>query len=257
MKACIQKWLIVAVLCAALMLLAAPVSRSGLAQTPYQTPTPLPDGRIIYVVQPGDNCTRISLLTGVKIEELRLLNNLDSACVVRAGQELLIGRVTQQQPTPSGPTSTPTPLLPSMGNSGTAQVCVVLFDDANGNTLRERDEKVLAGGAVSITDRMGKTNLTGSTSAGENPLCFKDVPEGDYNVSMAIPQGYNPTMSLNVPLKLQAGDVTILNFGCQVSSKAVTPSPAAESSSPLLAVIGGILILSGIGLAGYLFLLKR
>jgi hypothetical protein len=31
------------------------------AQATYQTPTPGADGRIIYTVQEGDNCTRIFL----------------------------------------------------------------------------------------------------------------------------------------------------------------------------------------------------
>lgn len=257
MKYPMREWLVILAMLMILSALAAPGSTAGNAQAPYQTPTPLPDGRIIYIVQPGDNCIRISLLTGVKLEELRLLNNLDNACVLRAGQELLLGRITLQQPTSQGPTPTPTPLLPLGGSSGTARICVVLFEDANGNAMRDEIEKLLAGGAVSITDRIGKINLTGSTKTTEGSLCFDDVPQGDYNITMAIPQGYNPTMSMNIPLKVFAGDVSILNFGCQLSSKAVTPAPSTENASPLLGIIGGILILSGIGLAAYLFLLRR
>ena len=42
--------------------------------------------------------------------------------------------------------------------------------------------------------------------------------EGDYNVSVAIPEGYNPTTSLNAPITLVAGDITYLNFGAQAGS---------------------------------------
>ena len=52
--------------------LAAPKAQ----QTVFPTPTPGPDGRIIYIVQPGDTLWRVSAITGVPLDELRGLNNL-------------------------------------------------------------------------------------------------------------------------------------------------------------------------------------
>lgn len=127
------------------------------AQQQYATPTPGPDGRIVYIVQPGDNCFRVAALHGITVEQLRQLNSrLDENCTLVAGQELLIGVVSpatetpEIQPTPGEPTVTPTPL------SGTTEVCVLLFNDANGNAMREASEPAVAGGAVSLTENNGK-----------------------------------------------------------------------------------------------------
>ena len=43
----------------------------GDPQTAYPSPTPQPDGRIIYIVQAGDSCDRISILYGVSMDYLR------------------------------------------------------------------------------------------------------------------------------------------------------------------------------------------
>jgi len=89
--------------------LAAPV----LQLTPFPTPTPGPDGRILYKVQPGDTLLRISLIAGVPLEELRGLNNLTGDNIV-VGDELLLGLGGPSVVTPTpGPSPTPTPLPPT------------------------------------------------------------------------------------------------------------------------------------------------
>ena len=226
-------------------------------QVVYSTPTPRPDGRIIYIVQPNDTCIRIALLHKITEEQLRSLNNIRGAtCVIQLGQELLIGYAgPAESPTP-GPTPTPTPLLPTPTPlPGKAEVCVVLFEDINGNGLLEETEKLLADGAVSVSNRSGTYSQTGKTVTNpDSPLCFANVPEGDYNISLAVPQGYNPTTSTSRSIHLQAGDTSTLDFGAQASLKAPPPAAAAETSprSPLLGLLGGLLILAGIGLAIYM-----
>jgi len=99
-----------------------------------------------------------------------------------------------------------------------------------------------------------------SSAASADPVC-EEVPEGDYNISMAIPSGYNATTSLNLPsIKVQAGDLAILEFGAQASS-APQPTPAGESAASgsglILAILGGLLILTGIGLGVYILAARR
>jgi hypothetical protein len=49
----------------------------------------------------------------------------------------------------------------------------------------------------------------------------------------------------------------VLDFGAQLSSQAV-PTPVSEGGrSPLMAVMGGIILLAGLGLAIYARLLSR
>jgi hypothetical protein len=227
-------------------------------QAYYLTPTAGADGRIIYTVKAGDTCISVSLLNNISLDQLRKLNNITgSECPLIVGQKLVLGIVENPTATP-GPSPTPLPQTPSpTAFNGNANVCIVLYDDVNGNGIAETDETPLAGGAVSLTDRSGKVSLTGSTTGGADALCFQEVPEGDYNISVAVPQGYNATTNTNYPLKVAAGDQIVLDFGAQMSAKAA-PTPVSEGGrSPLLAIVGGLLILGGIGLAVYLLTTRR
>ncbi len=228
------------------------------AQPPGQgavinTPTAQPDGRIIYKVKEKDTCLSISLLTGVSIDTLRKNNNLNAECVIRQGQELVLGRIEVSQATATpGPGPTATALLPSPTPfNGNGKVCVLLYDDVNGNAMRDDAETAIPDGAVSLTDRTGKVTLNLKTEAGSNAVCVDPVPEGDYNVSVAVPEGYNPTSSLNYALKVQAGGQYILDFGAQVNSQAAPTPPSEGGRSPLLGILGGILLLCGAGLGLY------
>lgn len=233
-----------------LLLMAMPAAASPQAQAYYQTPTPGPDGRIIYIVKPGDSCLSVSLLTGIDLTQLRLLNNLDEACFLSEGQELLLGIIEEEKPT-AGPSPTPTQALPTPTPfNGNGEICVYLFNDVNGNAMAEESETGIIGGAISLTDREGKISRTKNTESIE-PVCFADLPEGEYNISVAPPEGYNPTTTMNYPLVLNAGDYSIIDFGAQVSSLGEAPVDEAQGRSPILGILGGILLLAGAGLGIY------
>ncbi len=231
------------------------------AQQQYATPTPGPDGRIVYIVQPGDNCFRVAALHGITVEQLRQLNSrLDENCTLVAGQELLIGVVSpatetpEIQPTPGEPTVTPTPL------SGTTEVCVLLFNDANGNAMREASEPAVAGGAVSLTENNGKYSGTQDTVIPSDPeayqgICFTNIPEGTYTISVGIPSNYNPTMELSYALEVNAGDRAFVDFGIQSRDVVVDPSPEEAGGggglSAFLGIFGALLLLGGTALGYY------
>jgi hypothetical protein len=226
-------------------------------QSFYQTPTPGADGRIIYIVKPGDTCLSISLLSGVNLNDLRQLNNLNEECLLTEGKQLLLGIVTEPTATP-GPSPTPTAPLPTPTPfNGNGEICVFLFEDLNGNAMAEEAELSIAGGAVSVTDREGEVSLTGQTTAQLEPLCFSDLAEGEYNISIAPPEGYNPTTGMNYPLTLRAGDRSILDFGAQLSSEAQPLAPSEGGRSPVLAIVGALMLLAGIGLAVYFWRLRK
>jgi len=231
------------------------------AMQQFLTPTPGADGRIIYVVQPGDNCFRVAALNGITVDQLRQLNSkLDENCTLIAGQELLIGIVSLEgTPTPGlgsalgTPTVTPTPL------SGTTEVCILLFEDTNGNALREETEPAVAGGAVSLTEINGEYSAAQDTIIPTDPeayqgICFSDIPEGNYNITVGIPDNYNPTMDLDYSLDVNAGDRAFVDFGIQSRDVVADPGAAGESTggtSPLLGIFGGLLLLGGAALGYY------
>jgi hypothetical protein len=188
--------------------LTLPAQASPRPQLPqYATPTPGPDGRIIYIVQPGDNCTSIYLKNGLTLEQLYGQNpaiNLECTNLI-PGMQLLIGVGGPAAFTPTpGPSPTPTLVPPTPTPfAGTTELCVFLYDDINGDAFRQLTELGLAGGQVSVTDINGAYSKTETTVSALDPdtaepirTCFADVPAGTFNISMAVPDGYNPTTEI-------------------------------------------------------------
>jgi len=251
--------LVLLVLILSAALLAAPVQANPAAQIYYYTPTPGLDGRIIYVIKDNDTCISISLTNNISMDQMRLLNpSLNADCVLIPGQQLLLGVVTPE-PTSSGPTPTPTLALPTPTPPiGTAQVCVYLFDDINGNAMPETGELPLAGGEIVLADATGKISLSGATLASAiEPFCFADVEEGSYILNVGIPDGYNATTRTTYELTVHAGDESLIEFGAQISSQGGAPNTGGEKKSPLLGILGAVVVLAGIGLAFYASRLKR
>ena len=225
------------------------------------TATPGPDGRILYIVKAGDNCFRVAALHVITIEQLRQLNKtLDENCTIIEGQELLIGIVSLAgtptagpSPTAAPPTVTPTPF------TGTTEVCVLLFEDSNGDALRQETEPAVTGGAISVTENNGEYSAAQDTIIPADPeayqgVCFLDVPEGNYNITVGIPDNYNPTMELNYSLDVNAGDRAFVDFGVQSKDVVVDPGandPGDTGTSPIFGILGGLLLLGGAALGYY------
>ncbi len=191
--------------------------------TPFPTPTPGPDGRIIYIVQEQDTLWRISAITGVPLDTLRSLNKLGLNDSISPGQKLLIGLAGPAGGTATpGPSPTPTTIPPtSTPLIGTGDLCVLLYNDLNGDSVRQETEPSLPGGAINISSLDGQVSQTAPTDAGYNPKCFQGLPEAEYNVTVAIPPGYNPTTVLSKRVKLISGDTTYVGFGAQANSEKV------------------------------------
>jgi len=131
-------------------------------------------------------------------------------------------------------------------------LCILLFQDINGDSIRQEEEPSIQGGAISIGNRSGSVTLTADTKSGLEPECFEELPEGDYTITVAIPEGYNQTTPSSYNLKLGAGDTSYVNFGAQLNSSAQVDAPitAPEGGrSPIFAIIGGVFLLAGLGLA--------
>jgi hypothetical protein len=223
------------------------------------TPTPGPDGRIMYTVQEGQNCTQIALLAGITINQLRSLNQLDDACTLRVGQQLLIGMggPSGSPPTSAAPAASATPqqAVTPTPSEGQASVCVLLYNDLNGDAMRQDTEVSIPNGAVSVTGTSGQYSRTATTIPGTDPVCFDKVLPGTYNISVAAPEGYNPTTQLNFTLNIKAPEQIYVDFGAQVAGKAKPQDPTAEpGSNNLLGIAGGALVLVGIGLGLYAWL---
>jgi murein DD-endopeptidase MepM/ murein hydrolase activator NlpD len=250
----------------ALFILGILLPLSGASAAPdmqFVTATPGPDGRILYTVVAGDSCLQVAFLHGITVPQLRQFNTrLDENCTLTVGQQLIVGLVSSNIAT-AGPIATlPSPTLTATPVSGTTEVCVLLFDDSNGDALRQETELGIEGGAVSLTNLNGSYSQQQNTSAAVDPdtlepvrACFVDVPSGEYNVSMAVPDTYNPTMLLSYTLTVKAGDRASVDFGAQ--SKTLTAGQPADTPtnnrSSLLGIFGFLLLLGGAGLGYYAY----
>ncbi len=222
------------------------------------TPTPDLDGNIFYIIRDNDSCLSISLTMGIDLQTLRQLNNLDEECHLIVGTRLLLGRYETPTPTP-GPSPTPTPITPTpTPYNGYGQVCIYLFEDINGNGIVNDYEYGITGGAASVTKRTGTDSFTGMT-AGNDLLCFPEVPEGDYNISIAPPADYNPTTNMNYPLTVKAGDNTQVNFGAQKSSVLEESEIETDTGNKniIMAAAGAGLILAGLVIVLIFGIIKR
>jgi LysM repeat protein len=237
-----------------LVILRFPVRAAPVYQlTPFPTPTPGPDGRIIYIVQPNDTLLRISLIAGISVDELRGLNNLTGENII-VGQELLLGLGGPSQVTPTpGPSPTPTIVVPTPTmQPGIGTLCVLLYFDENGDSIRQEEEPSIEGSAISITGQSSQVSLTETTKSGLDPQCFKDLPQDRYTISVAVPTGYNPTTPSSYVLDLNAGDTSYLDFGAQPNSQTQVESPeqpVESGRSPLFGIFGVAFLLVGAGLA--------
>ncbi|MEX1071561.1 MAG: LysM peptidoglycan-binding domain-containing protein [Anaerolineales bacterium] len=240
-------------------------SAPALQATLQPTPTPGADGRILYTVLAGDSPLLIAEKFGLDYQQLRILNNWGENEVLVEGQVILLGLGSQGTATAVvGPTSdlvaTITPETP-----GTGAICVLLFNDVNGDALRQDTELGIADGAASISERTGLASRTGVTvsildvDGVPEPTCFTDLPVGEYTVSAAAPEGYNPTTTQSSTIQLHPGDQTTLNFGAQASSSSGLGglSPEEGGRSPLMGLLGIVLILGGAGLGAYTWQMAR
>lgn len=251
--------------------MAGPVSAAPLQQpTPFPTPTPGPDGRILYTVQDGDTLFRIAAISGVSVDEIRALNDLGADDIIAIGQVLLLGLAGPAQPTqpPAQSLATATPEPSPTPGISTGTMCILLFNDLNGDALRQEAEPAIPGGAISISSRDGQVSETAETTSALDedgqplPECFDELPVGDYNITIAAPEGYNPTTLMNYALSLGGGDETYLDFGAQENSETLAESPATDTPSgssmaPLLGIAGLLLVLGGLGLGFYAARLRR
>lgn len=230
----------------------------------FVTATPGPDGRIIYFVVEGDTCSSIALNHGITVPQLRQFNTrLDENCTITPGQQLVVGLAAPVTAPTAAVIPTQTPDVTPTPFSGTTEVCILLFDDVNGDALRQETEFGIDGGAVSLTNLNGSYSQTQNTTSAVDPdllepirSCFTDVPPGQYNVSMAIPDGYNPTMSLSYTFDVKAGDRASVDFGAQARTLTLdepTPTETGGARSSVLGIFGLLLLLGGIGLGYYAY----
>lgn len=239
---------------------ATPQAKPLAQPTAFLTPTPGPDGRIIYVVQEGDSLWRIAAIAGISVEELMSRNGIQPGDYITEGMELELGLAAPARPTEI-PGAEPTEISPQLSPtpiSGTGEICVLLYRDENGDARLDEGEEPLANGQVSVADVSGMLAGEHTTDTDPEGYCFQDLERGDYNISAAVPPDHNPTTVMNLPLRLEPGDIKYVQFGAQPSSS-IQEAMGVDGGgrSTLLGLLGVFLLLAGLGLGFYAYRYRR
>jgi hypothetical protein len=79
---------------------------------------------------------------------------------------------------------------------------------------------------------------------------------GQYNVSAAAPDGYNPTIDLTSKIVITAGDIAYIDYGAQLKT-VVDPGNPSDKRSPLMGILGAVFLLAGIGIGVIVLSLLR
>jgi hypothetical protein len=268
----------------------APTTAPGGAQptaAPQTLPTPLPfvmptagpDGNIVYTVQPGDTGWGIALNAGISLDQLSALNGGININLLSVGQRLIIGQGKPSTPPTNTPAPPPTPdpnqptsapLEPTaatqVASINTGKLCARLYEDLNGNALREESEVTLAGGQFTLVDAgTGAPVQVYTTQAGEQEHCFENLPPAQYTLAVAPPAGFNPTTNTNYSLEIQTGFSSNIEFGAQRGSGATSGDTGGGAAltqdqrlrTALFGAAGIMLLLLAAGIAGFIVLRRR
>jgi hypothetical protein len=79
-------------------------------------------------------------------------------------------------------------------------------------------------------------------------------------VSIAVPEGFNPTSEITYRLDVKAGETVMMAFGAQSKTIEVnpeTPEPQETGKFPVMGVLGGVLLLAGIGMGWYALQMRK
>ncbi len=212
------------------------------------------------------------------LQQLTDLNGGINLNFISVGQRLVIGQgqpstpptaTAAPEPTqdPNAPTAVPEPTAGEPTAAPTAappggKLCARIYEDQNGNALREEGETSVAGGNLTVIDAASGAPVQAyTTQAGEEEHCFEGITPGVYTLAAAPPAGYNATTSANARLEVQADASVNIEFGAQKSGGgAVQPAPADDGSAMRVALFGAagiMLILLAAGIAGFLMLRRR
>ena len=133
---------------------------------------------------------------------------------------------------------------------GSSQICVLAFDDQDGNGKREADEPLLAGVSFTLADAAGVKGLYKSDGSSE-PYCLGKLDPGSYTVRAKAPANFESTtggqaFSLAVGAQYDAV-YGAKRLGGEASSSGNAPgSPASTSSSSGTSTLGRV-VLGGLG----------
>ena len=118
------------------------------------------------------------------------------------------------------------------------------------------------GAQTSSTPADAEVYINNKLHPEKTPTTIRDLPPGEYIVTIALPGGFNRTTPLSVTIQLLPGDTSYLNFGAQPTSIFEPLTDTANdggggSSNLLVGILGATLLLGGAGVGVWAVLNNR
>ncbi len=153
-------------------------------------------------------------------------------------------------------------LLPLLGVAQaqtTNAICVVVFDDDNGNTIQDPGEIPLAGITVTVALENELIIRSHITTTEPRPHCFEGLADGNYILTFVESPNHRPMMQNTTALSLANGQPVQVKFAAipqtpfedqTVSSSTAQSTQLSLTSRLLLGGIGAIfsaMLMIGLG----------
>jgi len=146
-----------------------------------------------------------------------------------------------------------------------SSICVLAFEDANENGVRDAGEVPLSGISAHLAIETDIIFQTYISDAENRPHCFEGLPNGVYNLYFADSVSHRATTQNSAAISLEGTQRVRVEFG------AVSLSPFAESSTTdptdkqlatterlLIAALGSVVLMIfmfgfGVAIAGFIY----
>jgi len=148
-----------------------------------------------------------------------------------------------------------------VAQQGTGQICVLAFDDQDGNGVRDDGEPLLAGVGFTLADANGVKGSYKSDGNSE-PYCFGSLAAGAYTVQARGASGLEVTTPGQWAVSLANNAQFDVLYGARKGgSEAAKPatdggSPAASTSASGMSTLGRVVLgVLGVAVLGFAVLL--
>jgi len=105
----------------------------------------------------------------------------------------------------------------------TGQICVLAFNDCNGDGQQSPGESLLIGAVFTLSDSR-EPRETYTTDGANEPHCFTGLPSGNYQLAMQSPTNYNETTSKAMIVALRDNTQVSASFGARRDGDSCTPA---------------------------------
>jgi hypothetical protein len=260
------------------------------AQTQPQ-PQPQPGGGIVHTVAAGDTLFGLSLQYNVPLDEIYALNGLNSQSILSIGQQIIVkagtGTQAAAQPPPAAATAAPTQpaeatpqqtveatppaaqptaaptAIANASDMGT--LCLLAYNDANADGLRDPGEEAVAGATFTVVDGQGAAVAEYVSTDDTTPHCIPELTPGSYSVSVQPAPNTTATSDERWGVPLTSGSKVNVDFGSRAGEGSTTSTSSSTASSAsggsslggIVAGIGGLVLLLAAGVIGAFVIARR